>query len=109
VEKELTEAVEKAISTAASSALTGMATGAAVGSAVPLIGPVVGAAAGTAVGLVAAEIKRARKDDVFDPKKVHLPLHRFPSDGGEIQGSKDTVVFKDFQGHYVVTYSWAIS
>ena len=111
VEKGVAEAVAQAASTAATAVLSGLAAGAAAGSAVPipLIGTAVGAAAGTAVGLVASQIKKARKDDVFDPKNIHLRLDRFPSDGGEIEGSNGRLAFQDFQGHYVVTYSWTIS
>jgi hypothetical protein len=93
----------------ATAALAGLAAGAAAGSAVPLVGTAVGAAVGTSIGLVASEIKKARKDDVFQPENVHLRLERFSDDGGEIEGSKRKAVFRDFQGHYVVTYSWALA
>jgi hypothetical protein len=111
VEKGVAEAVARAATTAATTVLSGLAAGAAAGSAVPipLIGSAVGAVAGMAVTSLAAEIKKARKDDVFDPKEVHLELSRFPSKAGEIPESKGKKVFKDFQGHYVVTYSWTIS
>jgi hypothetical protein len=109
VEKEVAEVVSKAVSTVATAALAGLAAGAAAGSAVPLVGTAVGAAVGTSIGLVASEIKKARKDDVFQPENVHLRLERFSDDGGEIEGSKRKAVFRDFQGHYVVTYSWALA
>lgn len=111
VEKEVTVEIEKAAGAAATAIASGLAAGAAAGSAipVPLIGTAVGAAAGTAVGLISAEIKKSRQDDVFNPKSIQLRLERFPSKGGELAGSKDKAVFKGFQGHYVVTYSWSLS
>jgi hypothetical protein len=111
VEDEVTRAVEKAAGAAATAVVSGLAAGAAAGSAipVPLIGTAVGAAAGTAVGLVCGQIKKARQDDVFDPREIHLRLDRFPDEAGQIAGSRDKAVFKGFQGHYVVTYSWAVS
>jgi hypothetical protein len=108
VEKEVAEVVSKAVSTLATAALYGAA-GTAVGSAVPFIGSAVGAAAGASIGLIAGEIKKARKDDVLDPKNVELELERFASKGGEIEGSKRKAVFRDFKGHYVVTHSWSLS
>jgi hypothetical protein len=109
VEKEVADVVSKAVSTAAVAALSSLAAGAAAGSAIPFIGTAVGAAAGASIGLVAAEIKKARQDDVFQPENIHLRLERFSNDGGEIEGSQRKAIFRDFQGHYVVTYSWALS
>ena len=90
---------------------TSVVAGSALGSAIPIpgVGTAVGAAAGAAVGAASKAIKKSRKDDVFEPKKVQLELDRFPSAGGQIPGSKEKVRFRDFQGHYVVTYSWSIS
>jgi hypothetical protein len=111
VEKGFSEAVGRAANDATTAVLSRLATSAAVGSAipVPLIGQAVGAAATFAVLSVGAEIKKSRKDDVFDPKEVHLELHRFPNKEGEFHESRGKKVFKGSQGHYVVTYSWAIS
>jgi hypothetical protein len=72
------------------------------------VGTAIGAAAGTAVALATSIIKKSRADDVFDPKRVQSRLERFPNQGGEIPGSKKTVVFKGFNGVYKVTYSWAV-
>jgi hypothetical protein len=108
VEKEVAEVVSKAVSTAAVAALSGLAAGAAAGSTIPFIGTAVGAAVGTSIGLVASEIKKARKDDVFQPENVHLRLERFSEDGGQVEEPK-RAVFQGFRGHYVVTYSWALS
>jgi hypothetical protein len=111
VEKGVVQAVTKAAANAATTMLSGLAAGAAVGSAipVPLVGQAVGAAAGMAVSSVAAEIKKSRKDDVFTPESIHLELGGFPKEAGQITGSRDKATFKDFKGHYVVTYSWAIA
>lgn len=111
VEDEVTRAVEKSAAAAATAAVSGLAAGAAAGSAipVPLIGTAIGATAGTAVGLVCDQIKKARQDDVFDPRDIHLRLAQFPEEAGQIAGSRDKAVFKGFQGHYVVTYSWAVA
>lgn len=106
VEKEVTAA----LSTAASGAvLMAAGAGAAAGSVVPLVGTAIGAAAATATTLAFGAIKRARADDVFNPKHVQLRLPKFPGRAGMIDGSKKTVIYKGFKGRYKVTYSWAVS
>ncbi len=108
VEKEVVAAISTATATASAAALTGVASGAALGSAVPLVGTAIGAAAGAAVGLALGEIKDAKADDVFPLKKVDLELSKFPAEPGEIPGSRQTLNFKGFKGHYKVTISWAV-
>lgn len=109
VDKAVSEEVAKAAAKAATSYLSYMASGAAVGTAIPLVGQAVGAAAGLAVKSVATEIKKSRKDDVFRPEEVHLELERAPRVAGQITDSRGKATFKDFNGHYIVTYSWSIS
>ncbi len=108
VEEQVVTAISTTAATAAGAALAGVATGAAVGSVVPLVGSAIGAAAGTALGLAIGELKAARADDVFPLKKVELELSEFPEEEGEIPGSRETVTFKGFKGHYEVTISWAV-
>lgn len=109
--KAVEDQVAKEVSKAAATVATSVLAGSALGSAIPIpgVGTAIGAAAGAAVGAASKAIKKSRQDDVFDPKSIHMELDRFPSAGGEIQGSKKKVSFKDFQGHYVVTYSWSVS
>ena len=108
VEKEVTAALSTAAATASAAALAGVASGAALGSVVPFVGTAIGAAAGAAVGLAFGEIKAAHADDVFPLKMVELQLAHFPPEPGEIPGSRETVTFKGFKGHYEVTISWAV-
>lgn len=107
VEKEVKGAITAAASAAAVTTLSAVAAGAAAGSAIPIVGTALGAAAGAAVQLAFSEIKKARADDVFDPKHVQLRLDQFPTEPGEIDGSRKTKTFKGFKGTYKVTYSWA--
>ncbi len=108
VEKQVTNAVSAAAVTATSAALVGISSGAALGTVVPFVGTAIGAAAGAAVGLALGEIKAAHADDVFPLKMVELQLDHFPGEPGEIAGSRQTVTFKGFKGHYEVTISWAV-
>lgn len=107
VEKQVVAAVSTVAVTAAGAALSGMAAGATIGSVVPLFGTAIGTAAGAAIGLAIGEVTRARADEVFPLERVELELSRFPSEPGEIPGSRRNVTFKGFKGHYVVETSWA--
>lgn len=108
VEQQVTSAISTAAGTAAGAALAGVASGAAVGSTVPIVGTAIGAVVGAAVGVALGEIKAAHADDVFPLKRVELELPRFPDEPGEIAGSRQTISFKGFKGHYDVTISWAV-
>jgi hypothetical protein len=108
VDEQVMTAVTAAAGTASAAALAGVASGAAVGSVVPIVGTAIGAAAGAAVGLALGQIKAAHADDVFPPKMVELQLDRFPAEPGEIDGSRETLTFKGFKGHYEVIVSWAV-
>jgi hypothetical protein len=108
VEKQVVDAVSKAAVSASTAALAGVASGAAMGSFVPIIGTAIGAAAAAAIGLALGEIKAARADDVFPMKMVELKLTGAPDQPGEIEGSRETVTFKGFKGHYKATISWAV-
>lgn len=107
VEQEVVAAVSTVAVTASGAALAGVASGAALGSVVPLLGTAIGAAAGAAVGLALGQIKAARADEVFPLERVELELSHFPSEPGEIPGSRRNVTFEGFKGKYVVEYSWA--
>ncbi len=108
IEKQLAGKIVATVGKTAANLAAGAAAGAAMGSAVPLVGTAAGAAVGAAIKAGAGAIKKAREDDVFEPKQVRLELPAFPSDAGEIEGSKDKKVFKGFKGRYDVTYSWAV-
>lgn len=108
VERQVVTAISTTAATASGAALAGVTAGAAAGSVVPLVGSAIGAAAGAAVGLAFGQIKASRADDVFPLKKVELELAEFPEQPGEIPGSRQTLTFKGFKGHYEVTISWAV-
>jgi hypothetical protein len=108
VEKQVVDAVTKAAASVTAAALSGAVSGAALGSAIPLFGTAIGAAAGAAVGVALGEIKAAGADDVFPQKMVELMLARFPDEPGEIDGSRKTVTFQGFKGHYEVTIFWSV-
>lgn len=107
VEKQAKAMITKAAGAAAGVVLGAIGAGAAAGSAVPLIGTAIGTAVGASVGLAMAEIKRAHKDDVFDPVEIQLSLPSFPQEAGQID-SRRSARLHGFKGTYVVHYSWAI-
>ena len=108
VEKQAKAEITKLVGTAAGVVVGAVAAGAAAGSVVPLVGTAIGTAVGAAAGLAMAEIKRAHKDDVFEPVELRCSLPSFPQAAGELAGSRRTARLNGFKGTYVVHYSWAI-
>lgn len=113
IQVELTAALSTSAAAAGASAagalMAAAGAGAAAGSVVPLVGTAVGAAVATATTLALNGIKKARADDVFEPKSEILKLNSAPAQAGEINGSKKQIAFKGFNGIYRVTVSWAVS
>jgi hypothetical protein len=107
VEKQARAVISKAAGAAAGVVLGAIGAGAAAGSVVPLVGTAIGTAVGAAAGLAMAEIKRAHKDDVFQPVEIQLSLPSLPPAAGEV-ASQRSARLHGFKGTYVVNYSWAI-
>ena len=108
VEKQAKAQITKLAGAAAGVVVGAIGAGAAAGSVVPLIGTAIGTAVGAAAGLAMAEIKRAHKDDVFEPVEVRFSLPSFPPSAGELAASRRSTRLQGFKGTYVVHSSWAI-
>lgn len=108
VEDDMTAALNDAASGAAMTAISAAAGGASLGTAVPLVGTAIGAAVGAGAKLAIDGIKRSRKDDVFPPAQMNHRLNRAPARPGAIEGSREKIVFRGFNGIYRVTCSWSV-
>ncbi|NOY66059.1 MAG: hypothetical protein GXP13_01445 [Gammaproteobacteria bacterium] len=112
--QKLYEAVEGEIIdilTKLAGAAVGATIGGSIGSLAGPLGTIIGVIAGAILGKLVEWLSGFLKDDIFKPQASSLFLETandtFP--GGGLISPKQKLHYKDFGGHYTITYDWEIT